>query len=74
MILNPWDHESRHIFDTSDVAPCLCGGSSHCHCQHYVLMKYVANHGDVSATLDSHYYKGCGERAGTERDHCCDQT
>ena len=40
MILNSWEHESRQISDTADVIPCLCGGgSSHCHCQHYVLVK-----------------------------------
>ena len=38
--------------------------------QDQTLIQYKGTgiHGDVSGTLDSSYYKGCGERAGIERE------
>lgn len=37
----------------------------------YVPMVTQGINGEISGTLDSNYYKGCGERQGTERDVVC---
>lgn len=37
----------------------------------YVPMITQGINGDIAGTLDSNYYKGCGERQGAERDVVC---
>lgn len=41
-------------------------------CQHSITNQSCQGiNGDVAGTLDSNYYKGCGERQGTEREVVC---
>ena len=37
----------------------------------FVLEQFAGVNGDIAGTLDANYYKGCGERQGTEREVVC---
>ena len=70
--LNPWDVQSKHIQTEQGIAEALYSGE----CRYgggesYVLQEPQGINGDIAGTLDASYYKGCGERQGTERDVVC---
>ena len=67
--LNPWDVQSKHIQPEDGKAEALYSGE----CRGGGGESYVMQgiNGDKAGTLDSNYYKGCGERQGTERDVVC---
>jgi hypothetical protein len=64
--LNPWDVQSKHIQPENGIAEALYSGE----CRGGGGESYVIQgiNGDISGTLDSSYYKGCGERQGVERE------
>jgi len=67
--LNPWDVQSKHIQPEEGIAETLYAGE----CRYGGGESYVMQgiNGDVAGTLDSSYYKGCGERQGIEREVVC---
>ena len=70
--LNPWDVQSKHIQTEEGIAEALYSGE----CRYgggesYVLQEPQGINGDIAGTLDASYYKGCGERQGTEREVVC---
>lgn len=67
--LNPWDVQSKHIQPENGKAEALYSGE----CRGGGGESYVIQgiNGDIAGTLDANYYKGCGERQGTEREVLC---
>lgn len=67
--LNSWDVQSKHIQPENGKAEALYSGE----CRYGGGESYVMQgiNGDKAETLDANYYKGCGERQGTERDVVC---
>ena len=73
MILNPWDVQSKRISTTDGTLPAIYAGrSAWMGSEMYIIKKKpdVVNSsgGGIAGTLDSHYWKGCGERQGAERE------
>ena len=61
-------HSGIYVAETSRTLN-LNGGSPACNQGGMAVVQGI--NGDVAGTLDANYYKGCGEREGTEREVVC---
>ena len=66
--LNPWDCQSKRLHSVDGVYRTLDAGQCKGGQAHGKMTVYNYSGGGIAGTLDASYYKGPGERMGTERE------